>query len=385
MIRLPSHAALGLAVAVAWTTMSSTAAAADPPSVTWRGDYNTARKEAQEKGKLIVLVIGTEDCLYCRKQEASTFRDPTVQGLVNDHFLAVKVDANRDPNLAQALKIQLYPTTVLAGPDGKILAYLQGFVSAEQFKEHANRAVLQATTSDAISRSMDEVNKAISNSDHVKAIVLLKLIISDAGEAPIRVKAEKMLATLETHAAEKLSRAKQLDGAGDASSSLAQLADIVRQYAGTSAAAEAAGLLTVPAKGDWSTKIRAVRAKNLIDSAREDYEGKRYADCLEKCQLVVSQHPESQEAALAQTMSNNIRSEPEVLLAICEQMNERTAGLYFALAESWSKKGEMKQAQSCLERVMRLTPGSKTADAAQVRLASLHRNSLNTIPASISK
>ena len=34
----------------------------------------------------------------------------------------------------------------------------------------------------------------------------------------------------------------------------------------------------------------------------------------------------------------------ERLAAACEQMNDRTAAMYLALAESWSKKGQDKEA-----------------------------------------
>ena len=40
----------------------------------------------------------------------------------------------------------------------------------------------------------------------------------------------------------------------------------------------------------------------------------------------------------------------------------------YALADSWMKKGQEKEAMACLEKVMKLCPNSKTADLAQVQL-----------------
>ena len=385
MIRLPSHAAFGLAVVVVCLPLISTITAADPPAVTWKSDYNTARKEAQEQGKLIVLVVGTDDCIYCRKQEATTFRNNTVHGLIQDHFLAVKIDANRDPNLAQALKVQLYPTTVIAGPDGKILAYLQGYVSPEQFQEHANRAVLQATTPDAPIKLLEEANKAVVSSDNIRAIVLLKAVLKDPKSEAVHQKASVMLTTLETAADDKLNRAKRLEEAGDASASVTQLTEIVRGYAGTAAAAEAATLLVAPHQGSWTARLADKRVKDLLASAKEDYQAKRYAICLEKCHLVSGQHPGTPEAAQAKALTDSIQNEPELMLAVCEQMNDRTSGLYLALAETWIAKGDYKKAQVCFERVLRLNPGSKTADVAQLRLTNLQVGAVTAIPSSREK
>src|SRR5438445_13812135 len=85
-------------------------------SVQWRTDYNAARKEATEKGWPILLDFGTENCMWCKKLEFTTFRDPSIVSLVNEHFVALKVDAERETILAQTLRIQTYPTLVVAGP-----------------------------------------------------------------------------------------------------------------------------------------------------------------------------------------------------------------------------------------------------------------------------
>jgi uncharacterized protein YyaL (SSP411 family) len=50
--------------------------AADP--VQWRTDYPSARKEAEEKKLPLLVVVGTDQCVYCRKMEATTFADKDV-------------------------------------------------------------------------------------------------------------------------------------------------------------------------------------------------------------------------------------------------------------------------------------------------------------------
>src|SRR5437764_7007061 len=97
--------------------LSACARPAPAQSVQWRSDYNAARKEATEKGRPILLDFGTENCMWCKKLDHTTFREPSVVALINESFIALKVDAEREPILTQALRIQTYPTLVVAGPE----------------------------------------------------------------------------------------------------------------------------------------------------------------------------------------------------------------------------------------------------------------------------
>jgi thioredoxin-related protein len=105
---------------------------ANAQEVAWKRDYSSARREATETGKPILLDFGTEACGWCRKQDATTFRDPRVIKLLNERFIAVKIDADRDPRLAQSLSIESYPTMVLASAEGKVLARQVGYADAEK-------------------------------------------------------------------------------------------------------------------------------------------------------------------------------------------------------------------------------------------------------------
>ncbi len=112
------------------TLGSSNPVAAQEPA--WRHDYAAARKEATETGRPILMDFGTENCIWCRKQDATTFRDPKVVKLLNEQLIPLKIDASRQPKLAQALGITSYPTLVLASPDGKVLGRRDEFVDVGQ-------------------------------------------------------------------------------------------------------------------------------------------------------------------------------------------------------------------------------------------------------------
>ena len=108
----------------------------------WRTDYNSARKEAAEKGLPLMIDFGTENCVFCRKLEATTFRDPRVATLMNNRFVLLKIDADREPALANHLNIRSYPTLYFADSTGKIINVVNGFKEADEFHE-----IIQASLS----------------------------------------------------------------------------------------------------------------------------------------------------------------------------------------------------------------------------------------------
>jgi thioredoxin-related protein len=112
--------------------------------VQWRYDYTAARREAKEKQRPIVMDFGTSNCFWCKKLDASTFRDPSVVRQLNEQFIPVKIDAEREPGLVQSLRIQSYPTLVFAAPDGRILGSHVGFVEVARFSQQLNRALKES-------------------------------------------------------------------------------------------------------------------------------------------------------------------------------------------------------------------------------------------------
>ena len=106
----------------------------------WRRDYASARKEATETGRPLLLDFGTEGCVWCRKQDATTFRDPRVVKSLNERFIPVKIDAEREQRLTQSLGIESFPTLVLASAEGKVLGRQVGYADASQLMAMLSKA-----------------------------------------------------------------------------------------------------------------------------------------------------------------------------------------------------------------------------------------------------
>lgn len=348
----------------------SGAPAADP--VPWRTDYNAARKEAAEKGLPLFLVVGTDNCFYCRKLEAGPFRDGSILEQLAHNFIPLKVDANKEPNLASALKVQVYPTMVLAAADGKIHAFIEGYLETDRLRDQLKRAITASTTTDWSARDFDQATKALAIGDYPRAVSLLKGIVKETGTKPIGVKAKQILDDVEKLAAARLARAKALEERGFIQEAVDTLAAAVKTYAGTQAAADAATLMTgLAAKPDIQEKLRARSARDLLAAAREEFRTSKFHDCLQTCEQLASVYADLPEGKEAKALGDDIRGNPERLSIACEQMNERAAAMYLTLAESWARKGKAAEAIASYQKAARLTPNSRAADIAAAEIVKL--------------
>lgn len=95
--------------------------------VDWRPWGDAAFDKAERENKPILLSIGYSTCHWCHVMERESFEDDDVATLLNDHFVAVKVDREERPDvdhiymdICQALTGSGgWPLTVFLTPDKK--------------------------------------------------------------------------------------------------------------------------------------------------------------------------------------------------------------------------------------------------------------------------
>jgi thioredoxin-like negative regulator of GroEL len=340
--------------------------------VQWRSDYNAALKEAKEKGRPLLIDFYRVPCMWCDRLDATTYRDPTVVKLLNEQFIPVKIDGDREPRLTEVLQISSYPTVVLADAERKILGTMEGYQEAARFQEHLARALARVANPEWMVRDYQEAVKAFGTPDYAKAVTLLKGVLEDGKNRPVQEKARQLLGTIEKQAAGKLARARQLSDKGQTTEAVAALTELVRLYAGTQEADTAGQLLTQLVKApEVREKQRSQRARELLAQAREDYRTKQYVCCLDRCEVLASSYGDLPEANEALQLAAEIKGNPEWMQSACDSLAERLGSMYLALAETWLHKGQPQQAMVCLERIIRTFPGSHQAEAAQLRLSQL--------------
>lgn len=89
--------------------------------VPWHTWGAAAFKAAQDQDKPILLDIGAVWCHWCHVMDQTTYADPEVVALIKEHFVPIKVDTDRRPDVNLRYNQGGWPTTAFLAPTGELL------------------------------------------------------------------------------------------------------------------------------------------------------------------------------------------------------------------------------------------------------------------------
>ena len=94
---------------------------AQESQVGWREWGQAAFAEAAEKGRPVLLSISAVWCHWCHVMDRTTYQDPEVIERIGGHFVPVRVDSDRRPDVNSRYNMGGWPTTAFLTPEGEIL------------------------------------------------------------------------------------------------------------------------------------------------------------------------------------------------------------------------------------------------------------------------
>ncbi|WP_277553337.1 DUF255 domain-containing protein [Halobaculum limi] len=93
----------------------------DETRVEWREWGADAFAEAQRTNKPVLLFLTANWCDDCHAMLFDTFGEPRIAANVNDGFVPVKVDVDREPRVRERYNMGGFPSTVFTTPSGELL------------------------------------------------------------------------------------------------------------------------------------------------------------------------------------------------------------------------------------------------------------------------
>jgi uncharacterized protein YyaL (SSP411 family) len=153
------------------------------------GDEAFAR--AKRENKPIFLSIGYSTCHWCHVMERESFEDPAVAKLINDHFVAVKVDREERPDVDRVYMTFVqastgsggWPMTVFLTPD------LKPFYGGTYFPPEDRRGMVgMKTLVPRVAKAWEEDREKIVQSADRVTEAIKKFSNVEAGEGEVGVK-----------------------------------------------------------------------------------------------------------------------------------------------------------------------------------------------------
>src|ERR1700689_1921834 len=95
--------------------------------IQWHEWGEDAFASAQREKKPMLLDIGAVWCHWCHVMDRESYDDPEVAAIVNEHYIAVKVDRDERPDIDSRYQVAVasltgqggWPLTAFLTPDGK--------------------------------------------------------------------------------------------------------------------------------------------------------------------------------------------------------------------------------------------------------------------------
>jgi uncharacterized protein YyaL (SSP411 family) len=150
--------------------------------VNWREWGEQAFAQAREQDKPILLDIGAVWCHWCHVMDRESYENPEVARLINEHYVAVKVDRDERPDIDSRYQTAVsalsgqggWPLTAFLTPEGKPFYGGTYFPPEDQYGRPGMRRVLEGVAHSFKSQraqvleSAQKISEALAGVEHLE-------------------------------------------------------------------------------------------------------------------------------------------------------------------------------------------------------------------------
>jgi len=142
--RYVSHALLILFCLSSWLLNSAVAA----EGIKWYA-YDEGMALGKNEKKRVFLHFYADWCSYCVKMAKETFQDPSVVSSINENFIAIKVNVDKERKIASSYGVIGLPTTWFLDGNGDRMGNLPGYIPPDRLLSMLKR-ILAAPEKDKL-------------------------------------------------------------------------------------------------------------------------------------------------------------------------------------------------------------------------------------------
>lgn len=100
-------------------------------AIGWK-DYTPGMAMAAKGSKSIFLYFHAPWCTYCTKLKQTTFKDKKILAYLENNFVSIQVDTDKNQVLSNEWKVKGLPTLWFLEPDGTKINSIPGYLDAAQ-------------------------------------------------------------------------------------------------------------------------------------------------------------------------------------------------------------------------------------------------------------
>ena len=101
--------------------------------IRWQS-FSAGMARGKSENKTVFVHFYAKWCGPCNIMEKKTFTDPAVIAALNQDFIPVKIDVDRNHKVSKLFKVKSIPDTWLLGTNYEIIHHRSGYISPKQLK-----------------------------------------------------------------------------------------------------------------------------------------------------------------------------------------------------------------------------------------------------------
>jgi thioredoxin-related protein len=90
--------------------------------------YDDGIARGKFEKKKVFLHFTAKWCFYCGVMENETFKDPDIISSLNENFISIKVDYDKETNTSNFYGVKVLPDTIFIAEDGEIIGRRPGYI-----------------------------------------------------------------------------------------------------------------------------------------------------------------------------------------------------------------------------------------------------------------
>jgi len=99
-------------------------------NIKWH-DYEDGMALGKNKSKKILINFYADWCHYCKEMEDKTYKDNSIISYLNQNFVSIKINSDKNRKLAQNFNVRALPATWFVAETGENIGNRPGYIDAE--------------------------------------------------------------------------------------------------------------------------------------------------------------------------------------------------------------------------------------------------------------